>query len=700
MKATEANFIQFLQGKNNQFIIPIYQRTYSWTIDQCNQLWEDVLRVASRPEIPGHFIGSIVYIAKGIYKVASTQQLLVIDGQQRLTTLSLLLLALAKALEIKPESAEINSKKIKNYYLVNSDEEGELHYKLMLTQTDKDTLISLIDNHPKPSKFSHRIVENYQFFEKAIKDCKIDLTTIFKGIEKLIIVDVSLDREQDNPQLIFESLNSTGLELSQADLIRNFILMGLEPKEQNDLYRDFWFPMEESFGQTYGSVYFDRFMRDYLTIKNKGRIPKIDEVYIEFKSYLRSNPSIGMQEIVADLYRYSKHFIKLAFEKETDSEIKSAIEDINILKVDVVFPFLLEVLDDFEKNLVTREDLVTIIRLIESYVFRRVICGIPTNSLNKTFATLYGAINKTDYVESLKASLLLGKSYRRFPDNEEFQKEFVNKDVYNFRNRNYLLRKLENAYRKKELIRIEGCTIEHILPQNEKLSEQWKRDLGPDWQRVQNQYLHTIGNLTLTGYNSEYSDHTFLEKRDYPERRGFRNSPLYLNEYLSTIGHWDEQTIKERARILSDHAANIWKIPSLPKEVLEKYQSVEKGKTEDEEYTLEHYIHLQGKILEVFNAFSHQVLNIDSSVYMDCKKLYIAFKSTTNFVDVVPQKSRLLLSLNMPFSEIHDPDGLCKNIAGHGKWGNGEVEVSLTSIGEIDTVMGFVEQAFLWQTEN
>jgi uncharacterized protein with ParB-like and HNH nuclease domain len=321
MKATEANFLKFLNVSNQQFTIPIYQRTYSWTITQCKQLWEDIIRVATEPKIPGHFIGSIVYIASGIYAVSATQQLLVIDGQQRLTTLSLLLAALGKAIDQSGQPMEISSRKIRNYYLINPEEDGDAQYKLLLTQSDRETLRSLLGGIEMPTKPSNRILENYRYFEEQIRECKQSLDIIYQGIGKLIIVDVSLDRTQDNPQLIFESLNSTGLELSQADLIRNFILMGLEPREQTDLYKKYWYPMEESFGHNEYSNYFDRFMRDYLTIKNNGRIPRIDEVYKEFKIYVRGQ-ALTMQETVSDIYQYSKYFVRLAFERETDEVIQ------------------------------------------------------------------------------------------------------------------------------------------------------------------------------------------------------------------------------------------------------------------------------------------------------------------------------------------------------------------------------------------
>ena len=277
MKATETSLLKFLQAPKH-FTIPIYQRTYSWTEKHCQQLWDDIVRVAKDESVPSHFIGSIVYIEKGIYQAASVPKLLVIDGQQRLATISLLLSALAKRLDDDAGQSDITRKQINNYFLFNNEETGDLRYKLMLTQSDKNTFACLIEGKELPQQASRRLAENYQFFERKINEDGIDPRLLHHGVAKLVVVDVSLDRNYDNPQLIFESLNSTGLDLTQADLIRNYILMGLEPDIQNELYTNCWFPMEQSFSHAEYAQQFDRFMRDYLTMKSpSGSIPRIEE---------------------------------------------------------------------------------------------------------------------------------------------------------------------------------------------------------------------------------------------------------------------------------------------------------------------------------------------------------------------------------------------------------------------------------------
>lgn len=696
MKAIAANLLDFLK-KAPQFVIPIYQRTYSWTERECEQLWSDILRTGRSDAVAAHFIGSIVYIEKGLYQVASQSPLLVIDGQQRLTTVMLILEALARHVGDGEPVDGFSAKKVRNYYLLNPLEERERGFKLLLTQTDKPSLLALVQQKPQPAEPSLRITENFAYFEKQVKALGSDLAPLCRGLAKLIVVDIALSRDQDNPQLIFESMNSTGRELSQADLIRNFILMGLEPDHQTRLYEDHWRPMEVAFGQEAYGTHFDGFMRHYLTFKT-GEIPNVREVYEAFKSHARSHDVAvaGVNALVADIHAYAGYYCAMALDKEQDKDLAPAFRDLRELKVDVAFPFLLELYDDYAQGLLTKNDFVQIVRLVEAYVFRRAVCAIPTNSLNKTFATFGRALRKERYLESVQAHFLTLPSYRRFPGDEEFRRELAVRDLYNFPRRSYWLRRLEN-YNRKERVPVDEYTIEHILPQNENLSEDWREVLGPDWQRVQEAWLHTLGNLTLTGYNSEYSDRPFAEKRDMPG--GFKESPLRLNEGLGALKTWDEAAIQARAKRLAELATKVWAPPTLPDEVLESY----KPKTERAAfYTLEHHAHLaEGSPMRpLFETFRKEVLALDPCVSEEILKLYIAYKAETNFVDVVPQLGRLRLVLNMHFHELHDPRGLARDVTNIRRWGNGDVEVGLSKPEELPYVMGLVRQSFEKQMGN
>ena len=697
MKAIEANLLKFLK-KSSQFVIPIYQRNYSWTAAQCHQLWADLMRSGRDEKLTAHFIGSIVYVERGLGNVMQQEALLVIDGQQRLTTSTLLIAALAKHFENQSlgELLEaFSNKKLRNYYLLNPDEEGERHYKLILSETDKDTLLAILQSTPMPTEASTRITENYALFQELITTNQSELEAICKGLAKLVIVDVSLDRAQDNPQLIFESMNSTGLELSQADLIRNYILMGLEPKLQTELYKTYWRLMERAFGQSAYVVHFDAFMRHYLTAKT-GEIPNVREVYESFKVFARAFKD-NTRDLVADIHAYATYYCAMALNTEIDAALKQAFHDLRELKVDVAYPFLLDVYHDYKQGRLASEEVLHIVRLVESYVFRRAICAIPTNSLNKTFAGLSRTLKKDRYLESVQAALLMLPSYRRFPGDDEFQSKVKVRDLYNFRSRSYWLRRLENHGR-KERVMVEDYTIEHILPQNESLSKQWQAELGVDWHRIQQDWLHTLGNLTLTGYNSEYSDYPFAYKRDQVTDKegspvGYAHSPLKLNLGLGKVDQWNEAAIKARANRLASDAARVWGVPFLTEDVLNAYRPA--TATPSQQYSVADHAHLvAGPMHDLFEALRKSVLALDPCVSEEFLKLYVAYKAETNFVDVVPQVKRLRLSLNMSFHEIDDPKGICGDVTNLGRWGNGDVEIGLSSLDELPYVMGLIRQSF------
>lgn len=693
MKATEAKFLDFLK-KSPQFVIPIYQRSYSWTERECRQLWDDIVRTGKNRSVSAHFVGSIVYVEKGLYSVSSQSPLLVIDGQQRLTTVTLLIEALSRAIGDSEPVEGFSSTKLRGYYLLNTMEAGERKYKLVLSQTDKASLIAILNGQPQPKDASVRIAANFALFEKWVAEEKDDFGPLCEGIAKLVIVDISLNRDQDNPQLIFESLNSTGRELSQADLIRNFILMGLEPALQERLYEQYWRPMEVDFGQEAYATQFDAFMRHYLTVRT-GEIPNVREVYEAFKQFARSGAIASTEELVADIREYGRYYCAMALGAEEDPALKQVFQDIREMKVEVAFPFLLELYRDMATGVLAKDDFLAAARLVEAYVFRRAVCAIPTNSLNKTFATFSRALKKDRYLESIEAHLLSLPSYRRFPGDEEFARELQQRDLYNFPRRSYFLRRLENDGRKERAI-IDDYTIEHILPQNENLSQPWRADLGPEWERIQKTYLHTLGNLTLTGYNSEYSDRPFGEKRDMPG--GFTQSTLRLNQGLGTLPVWTEETICARAQRLADQATGVWRAPKLDAATLATYKPVSPVSAV---YTIEDHPHLAaGPMRDLFEAFRKAVLALDPAVTEEFKKLYVAYKAETNFVDVVPQAKRLRLTLNLLFHELEDPRHIAKDVTGLGRWGNGDIEVDFSQASELPYILGLVRQAFEKQMED
>lgn len=369
-------------------------------------------------------------------------------------------------------------------------------------------------------------------------------------------------------------------------------------------------------------------------------------------------------------------------------------QDLRELRVDVAYPFLLELYADYRGGLLGRDDLLAAVRLVEAYVFRRAVCSIPTNSLNKTFANFARGLRKDRYLESIKTYLLRLKSYRRFPSDEEFRREIETRDLYNFRVRTYWLRRIENHGRKERVL-VDEYTIEHIMPQNEDLPDAWRRALGSAWERVHQTWLNTLGNLTLTGYNSEYSDRPFREKRDM--EGGFRDSPLRVNQGLGQLDDWNETSIRARAERLSRIALQVWPAPVVPDAILSAYES----DAELSSYSIsDHPQLLSGDVRDLFEAFRREVLALDSCVTETFLKLYVAYKAETNFVDVVPQARQLKLSLNIDSADVNDPRGLCVDVSGRGRWGNGDVEVMLTSMDDLPYVVGLVRQSLEAQLGN
>lgn len=562
MKATEKPILEFLRGPK-QFYVPIFQRRYSWEQKHCYKLWDDVLRVGENDEIKSHFLGSIVYMEPGVQNIGSVPKYQVIDGQQRLTTLSLLLSALSREIKEEDSDIDITPKKLSNYYLFNDGEDGELRFKQLLTKRDKDTLIYLLESGELlPSNPSPLLVKNYRFFENKLKD--VDLKTLYAGLEKLMIVDIVLERTEDNPQLIYESLNSTGVRLSQADLIRNYVLMGQSSDLQKYLYNKYWYPMEQLFGDEYRKR-FDRFMRAYLTLKT-DHIPNLKNVYEEFKKCYGNfkkyySPDITansekLEVVVSEIQRYAQHYVNIAIPTEEDQELRECLDDFVDMRAEVAYPFLLEVYDYYREGKVEKLDVIKTLRLVESYVFRRAICGLSSKFLNHIFVNALRDL-KGGLEEALNTKFFTSLSYsQRFPKDSEFKEALLRKDVYNFPRCEYMLRRLEN-YENKEPTKVDKLTIEHVMPQS--LTEAWQEELGENYSEIHYNFLHTIGNLTLTGYNIKYSNRPFNEKRDID--KGFRDSHLFLNKSLARAEQWNEDTIKARGTELAEKACKVWSYP-------------------------------------------------------------------------------------------------------------------------------------------
>ncbi|KGK86562.1 DUF262 domain-containing protein [Clostridium sp. HMP27] len=558
MKANEKLLLRFLESSDTNFVIPVYQRNYDWKREQCKQLYDDCISVI-RNNYKAHFFGTIVSIYNDSGR---NREYLIIDGQQRITTVSLMLLAIFNILRWgRLRTNSIIKEKIINQYLINQYINDDRKLKLKPIKDDREAFEKLFNGNDEYTENSN-VTINYKYFYNRILEGEITIEEIYSAIERLMIVEIELKNGEDDPQLIFESLNSTGLDLNDADKVRNFILMGQSSKRQEELYNKYWHKVEKN------TLYrVTDFIRDYITMK-ESKIPNISKIYVNFKRYINDN-NIDIEICLKDMLVFSLYYNKIITNNIGLKDADEKLKRINKLEVTVSYPFLLELIDDYSNRLINDNQVNEILSILESYIFRRIMCGVATNALNKVFMALGKEIKKysdykENYVEILKYILMNKKSSQRMPDDDEFRKKFYEESVYNWKSKNkiYLLERLENHNNNERvdietLISSNELTIEHIMPQT--LNKTWKEELGENFQEIYNKYVHTMGNLTLTGYNSSMSNRSFNEKKEMD--KGFKDSRLKLNKYLTLIDTWNEETILKRIELLFNNAVEIWKYP-------------------------------------------------------------------------------------------------------------------------------------------
>ena len=574
MKASERKITKLFSESDTVFSIPVYQRDYNWQEKQCQRLFKDILQTGKNEKVSSYFLGSIVYIHDGIYGVGE-KEFHVIDGQQRMTTLTLLFLAIY--FKLKGTILAKDADKIYNQYVVNPYSEKEIKLKLLPPEENLYILNKISHNKfNELEAFQDRnMLKNYLFFEKELENLSFDdMKHLSNGIEKLIYIDIALEKGKDDPQKIFESLNSTGLDLSQGDLIRNYILMDLERGEQNRIYKEIWIPIENNCKVSDGSEitsYVSDFIRDYLTLKTE-KISSKPKVFETFKAYYEKEND----EKLEDMKKYSEaysYIIKPILEK--DKDIQRELDYLKSLDKTVINTFLIGVLKDYKDNILEKDELLNILILLQSYLWRRYITEKPTNALNKIFQGMYGKISRSgNYYENL-VDVLMAED---FPTDEELESALKLKNVYKDKEKlNYVFKKLEN-YNHNELIDFENekITIEHIFPQ--KPNKTWKENYSDNELEQMISFKDTISNLTLTGSNSNLSNKAFHEKRD-DEVHGYRNSKLYMNKYLGRLEEWNLLSMEARFESLYDDIIKIWKRPEdKATNDMEKITFVLKGK--------------------------------------------------------------------------------------------------------------------------
>ena len=571
MKGDAKPLLKLLDGSDKKLFIPVYQRNYDWKQENCEQLFRDLEKLITSDK-KSHFFGSIVTAHQhGIAR----ESFVIIDGQQRITTVSLLLLAMINAVkngDAKAESPSLCDKLMKNY-IIDEYSTDSTKVRLKSASGDNDAFLKIVENDRDSFIESSNVTLNYRFLYDKVKAMQWKIDKLSDAVQKLEIIDIYVE-DEDDPQLIFESLNSTGLKLTKADMIRNFVLMGLEPGKQEDYYKKYWVRIEENTQKSRTADFF----RDFLTVR-QGSIPSIDSVYSEFKKYAEDRDT---EDVLNDLLGMSKIYSKILTPGQYGDEVNGVLARFNILEMTVAYPYLMSLLGYFEEGGIDEKDLVRVLGCIETFVFRRQICGYPTSALNKIFCTLHGealkAMNPANSYASSVIFVLLSKTRSSvFPKDAEFSKEFVTKDIYSMqkKNRLYLFDRLENQ-KSRETTEVIGkikrhdYTIEHIMPQT--LSDAWKKDLGENWQHVYDTWLNTIANLTLTGYNSRYLNKRFIEKKE--AENGFNDSPLRLNQFLKTCSKWTETELRERRDLLLKWALDLWPYP------VTDYQPVKRAENE------------------------------------------------------------------------------------------------------------------------
>lgn len=561
MKASEAKLNDLIKKNDIQFVIPVYQRNYDWTIKECKVLLNDIKDAGKLNR--EHFIGSIVYVDDHAPKTG-IQELIIVDGQQRLTTIILIYLRLYKLAE-KLNDTRLRDRMYEHYLInkyANTDEEK---IKLKPTENNDKALKSIfLDNEFKEKS---NIIDNYNFFEKEITD--INYETILDGLEKLIFVDMSLDRKEDDPQRIFESLNSTGLALSQGDLIRNYILMKLNSKEQKYIYETYWEHIEKNArDESLNKDMVSDFIRDFMTAEY-NKIPNKNRIYEEFKEKYSISDLNQIENYLNTLKEYSSYYNKLLNPKnEIDKDISIKLENIKTLEVNVSYPFFLKIYKDYGDKVIDNKTFLKIIDLIESFVFRRFICDVFSNAMNKIFMSLYSKIDKNNYYDSLEEYLCKLKNVQRFPDNDEVINKLKEKDIYNGMNTKrklYLFNKLEMGLGKTVVdFSKTDFEIEHIFPQNP--IKEWKDNLTDEEYKTMQSRLHTIANLTISANNKELSNKTFLDKKNMNidnKEQGYKYSHLWLNEYLKTIDEWNIKNLETRFDELKYRFIRVWIYPDI-----------------------------------------------------------------------------------------------------------------------------------------
>lgn len=654
MKAINRTFTEIIDGKK-QFIIPVFQRDFSWTREQCQQLWRDVKRASAKGADSGHFMGSIVYIGSDV--AAGFQSWLLIDGQQRLTTLTVLMIALRDHIQATDWSGSEDgptTEKVEAYYLRNVLESGHRQYKLMLRRRDNATLQALIggkNSSELGEEYSELLIEAYEFFRSALRAPDSNPEEVYQGIARLNVVDVTLDRGVDNPQLVFESMNSTGIDLRQSDLVRNYLLMDLGESEQTRLYDEYWSRIE-SFFRTSGYA-FDSFLRDYMALE-QGLTQQIrmDRIYDEFKSFWNREGEKPLEDLLVDMTRVARTYASfLGIARMQRPWLADAMSHMRSLNTTQGL-LIMRLYDCHEKDLLSQDEFIRAVELIESYLLRRAVLGLQTRGYWSVFARIAHDLNNESAFESLQVALARLRGNNRFPNDEEFSRELQERDLYSLRVCKHVLDRLENAGY-LEPSPVHNYSIEHVMPQEITSVSEWQEMIGENSAEQHAVWVHRLGNLTLTAYNSTYSNRPFEEKKAM--EGGFRHSAVRLNEDVNGVERWTPAEIKARGERLAARALEIWPNHKADARSIQKAAIRDLRERASRRNASE--LEMDDTVREVLDGIRSSIRNLVDVIEVIERKSVCCY-GPDFFAEMMPMRGYVRVILPLDFSQVENPERL------------------------------------------
>ncbi len=661
---------------NVQFVVPIYQRTYDWGKKHCKQFYDDIVKVGRAEQERFHFIGATTYVGDTTMPNVDVTCYQIIDGQQRLTTLILLLRALRELLD-KPTEHVTEQKINQLLFNVNESKDGTNYYKLILTEDDDRTLKDILKDGYSES--SNNITANFKYFISCLREDGINPDIIWRGIRKLTMVQILID-EKDNAQAIFESMNSTGLDLSETDMIQNYLLMSESSEWQKKIYQNYWRPMEKRFGEEQNE-HFEDFIRNYLAM-HRGRTVSKKEMYEYFKTHMIDR---NKEEEIKKMYKYSEYYANLIdMLAHSSDRLKKVIKYIYSQDTNTANSLLLKLLADHADKIITEEECESAFILIDSYLLRCHVCDMAKGG-NKVFPEIIPKINESNYVKSIERALMEKSGNLKFPRDITFRENLERLPLYMNRTMcRYMLVRLEHE-KSREKLDPENLTIEHIMPQT--LTVEWKDALGQGWEDMHEKYLHTIGNLTLTAYNSDIGNQPFSYKRDM-----YQESNVILNRDLSNYSVWSEDEIKERTRSLSEQAVKLWRCPTGYDSEGQNSEIIYDSEMHEDEY-------LEGKdIIELWNKLKEKILSSCDGLTFRMTKWYGSFHLSTagsksrGICSLEARRNKIILTYNTKLRDkILSPSGFVKDISNIGHLGVGHFSSTIMSEDDIDKTIDLVK---------